>query len=368
MGLSTALALLRRGLRRVLVLEKHTVGHERAASSDHARAIRYEYSDAKIYSRMVGRSIPMWRELGERTGQELYVNSGVVCWGRGEAWHAHQSYLTLRELDVPIREITPQELCRLYPQFSVADMSYATINPEGGFLRASLCLAALASEVRALGGEIWEECEVVGLEEAAGGVSVGMADKESVTASRVALATGPWGAKLLPQLGVRVPLTANKQQSVFIGGLSAQFAPDNFPVFLNLDHDFYGFPLDPNGHLKVSIHMAGPTVDPDAPQSSDPAFTQKVLELVRTYIPDAALGQVARESTCMYAMTPDEDFILDYLPGRANVVVGAGFSGHGFKFGPLIGEMLAALLLEEQPEFPMERFSISRFTLPPVPR
>src|SRR5438552_18023317 len=136
MGLATAYALLKRGVKRVLVLEQHYVGHERAASSDSTRAIRYEYADSEMYSRMVGRSLQLWRELEGVTAAELYVNSGVVCWGRGEAEHAHQSYETLKKLGLPIREVTPEELCRIYPQFNVADMTYATMNREGGFLRA----------------------------------------------------------------------------------------------------------------------------------------------------------------------------------------------------------------------------------------
>src|SRR4051812_842578 len=116
MGTASAYALLLGGVRRVLVLEKHAVGHDRAASTDATKAIRYEYAEQVIYSRMVGRSIALWRELEAATGADLYVNCGVVCWGLGEQSFAQRSYETLKPLGIPIREMAPEELCRIYPQ------------------------------------------------------------------------------------------------------------------------------------------------------------------------------------------------------------------------------------------------------------
>jgi monomeric sarcosine oxidase len=361
MGLSAAYGLLRRGVRRVVVLEREHVGHDRAASTDDTKAIRYEYADQEIYSRMVGRSIEMWRDLQATTGADLYVNCGVACWGRTGDRHARLSYQTLSKLGVPIREVNVDELVRLYPQFDRADLVYATVNPEGGYLRASNCVHALERLVRELGGEIREQAQVVGLEPRRDGVVLRLADGDIVTANRAVLTTGAWGAKVLPQLGLTLPLTANRQQVVYMGGLGSEFAPDLFPVFLNLDHDFYGFPLDAFGLLKASIHEPGPVIDPDEVQMPGRDFEEQVLSLLRTYIPRAVLGDVRKSRMCMYAMTPDEDFVLDHFPGYDNVVVGAGFSGHGFKFGPLIGDLLAALVLGEQPQFGLEPFTLARF-------
>jgi monomeric sarcosine oxidase len=360
MGMATAYALLRRGVRGVVVLERESVGHDRAASSDDSRAIRYEYAGDEIYSRMVGRSIEMWRELEASTGADLYVNCGVICWGRSGEQHARLSYRTVSKLGVPIREVSPDELVRLYPPFARADIEYATVNPEGGFMRASHCLRALEGLVRDRGGEIREQSQLVGVEPGEGGVTLRLADGERIAATRAVLTTGAWGAKLLPQLGLRLPLTANKQQLVYIDGLDDMFAPGRFPVFLNLDHDFYGFPLC-GGLFKASIHRPGPVIDPEVVQTPDAEFVEEVLALLRTYIPDAARGEVRKSRMCMYAMTPDEDFVLDHVPGYSNVVLGAGFSGHGFKFGPVIGDLLASLLLGEQPAFDVSQFALARF-------
>lgn len=360
MGLATAYALLKRGIRRVVVLEKHTVGHERAASSDTTKAIRYEYGDSEMYARMVGKSIEMWRALERETEADLYVNCGVVTWGRDDAPHPRASFRTLERMGIPVREVTPEELCSVYPQFRVADMTYATINPEGGFLRAWNCVAALARRVREMGGEIREGAGLESVSSGDGGASIILTNGDSLQVSRVVLAVGPWSSTLLPRLGLSLPVTSHKQQVVYMSGLGGEFAPGPFPVFLNLDHDFYGFPLDADGLLKASIHLPGPLVDPDVPQRPSSSFTERILSLLNLYIPPAARGSVRLSRVCMYAMTPDEDFFIDSMPDQPNVVFGAGFSGHDFKFGILVGELLAALSLGEAPLHSLQPFSLAR--------
>ena len=362
MGLYTAYTLLRRGVRRLAVLERYTVGHDRAASVDTSRAVRYEYAANETYSRMVARVIPMWRELEALAGTDLYVPCGVACWGRAGDMHARQSFRTLTGMGIPIRQIGPADLVKMFPQFAVADIYYATYNPEGGFLRADECVQVLAKAVRDLGGEIIEGCQVVGVDESHGSVSVSDATGHEHKARKVVLAPGAWAARLLPKLGLAIPLTANRQQVLYIAGLGPEYEPGSFPVFLNLDHDFYGFPLDRNRMLKASIHRAGPVIDPDSAPAPDAGFDQAVLRLMRSYIPMAAAqGRLSHSRMCMYEMTPDEDFILDRLPGYENVVIAAGFSGHGFKFAPIIGEMVADMLTDREPEFPLSQFAISRF-------
>ena len=190
---------------------------------------------------------------------------------------------------------------------------------------------------------------------------IGIEGEEPVVASRVVLTPGAWGATLLPKLGLTLPLSAHRQQTLYIGGVSDEFSAEHFPVFLNLDHDFYGFPLDEQGLLKVSIHSPGTLVDPDTKTLPDASYAELLMSLVRTYIPLAAEGEVRMSRVCMYAMTPDEDFIIDRMPGHENVTFAVGFSGHGFKFGPVIGELVASLALGEEPEFSMQPFALSRF-------
>jgi glycine/D-amino acid oxidase-like deaminating enzyme len=213
-----------------------------------------------------------------------------------------------------------------------------------------------------LGGEIREDAGVAGFEETSEGVRLRLESGEEVVTNRALFTTGAWGASLFPSMGLRLPMTANKQQVVYVEGLGGDFATGTFPVFLDLDDNFYGFPLDAAGRFKSAIHEPGPLIDPYVPEPPDAEATDRVTSLLRRYIPRALQeGQVTLARVCMYAMTPDEDFIIDRFPGTHNVTLAAGFSGHGFKFAPLIGRLLAALALGEEPEFPLEPFSVSRF-------
>jgi glycine/D-amino acid oxidase-like deaminating enzyme len=148
---------------------------------------------------------------------------------------------------------------------------------------------------------------------------------------------------------------------MYLAGASPErFAVGSFPVFL-AEMECYGFPLQGPGWLKIGSHITGSTADPNAGYEPDEGEVAVVRDFIRRIIPDAAGLELAMVDRCMYDMTPDEDFILDHLPESERVIIGSGFSGHGFKFGVLIGELLAAMTLGEQPAFPLDRFSLARF-------
>jgi glycine/D-amino acid oxidase-like deaminating enzyme len=257
--------------------------------------------------------------------------------------------------------MTGEDLQRQYPQFSVPDARQVLLTSEGGYLRASLCVHTLSTLVRQLGGEIRQQVGVAGCETHGEGIHVRLNDGTGISTARLIETVGPWSAQVLAHMGLHVSVTADKQQVVYIGGLDSTFAANRFPVFICLDQFVYGFPLDAEGYLKLAVYQPGPAVDPDGLGDPDPVFTDRICQFLAETLPQASRGTVSKVRLCMYAMTPDEDFILDYFLRRPQIVVGAGFSGHGFKFAPLIGELLAALVLEEAPSFSVAPFAITRF-------
>ena len=144
------------GMKKLLLLEQHTLGHDRAASTDWTRAIRYEYAEQELYSRMVGRSIEHWRDLERSTRGDLYVECGSFAGGATSNWFARRSYLVLKEMGIPIEKLDSSALGELFPQFDCSRIAYATYNPQGGFLQGVRLHGAFASEVRRMGGEIRE--------------------------------------------------------------------------------------------------------------------------------------------------------------------------------------------------------------------
>jgi monomeric sarcosine oxidase len=359
MGLATGCALAGRGAH-VTVIERFAVAHQRGSSHGLTRAIRHEYGPAAIYTEMVARSLPLWSDLARETGRHLYTETGVLTLGQEHDDHTLPGLETMRAAGLPVDRLTPAECARRFPQFVPDGYDAITYNPRGGMLHADECLRALADRLRARGGALREETLVAGVEASAAGARVRLAGGETLAADRVVVTAGPWIHDILPEL--RLPVRVTHQQVLYLGGLpAARFGVGVFPVFL-AEMDYYGFPLAGPGWFKVASHIFGATHDPNVPQAIDPDEVAQVREWVRRVIPEAGEAPVVGTDACMYDLVADEDFILDRHPASPNVIVASGFSGHGFKFGVLVGEMLAAFALDEEPQLPLDRFRLDRFS------
>jgi monomeric sarcosine oxidase len=358
MGLAAGSALAGRGAH-VTVLERDRVAHDWASSHGLSRAIRHEYGDAAIYTEMVARSLPLWQDLQRESGRHLYTETGVLTLGTASDGHTLPGYDVMRAAGLPVERLSAAECRGRYPQFVPDAYDAITYNPVGGMLHASECLYALAERLRARGGELREGAHVVRVDSDGAGGRVTLADGTRLSAESVIVTAGPWVHDLLPEL--RLPVRATRQQVCYLAGLAPErFAAGVFPVFL-ARMEFYGFPLHGPGWFKVGSHTFGAEVDPNQPYAPDDAEVAAVWAFLRQVIPAAAGGRLIQVDRCMYDVTPDEDFILDYHPERPALVIGSGFSGHGFKFGILIGELLAALALRIPAEVPLERFRLARF-------
>ena len=359
MGLATGCALAERGAD-VTVLERHTVGHDWASSHGLSRAIRHEYGAEAIYTQMVALSLPRWAELSRETGMRLYTETGVLTLGQPDDGHTLPGYEVMRAEGLPVQRLSAEECRTRFPQFTPETFDAITYNPTGGMLHASQCLLALAERLRARGGQLREGAHVARVERDGEGGRVVLTDGEMLRADRIVVTAGPWIQDVLAEL--RLPVRATRQQVCYLSGLPrADYAVGAFPVFL-VGMEYYGFPLIGPGWFKVGSHRFGATVDPNDGYDGDEAEIAQVRAFLRRVIPSAADGKLELVDRCMYDVSPDEDFILDRHPDAPGVIIGSGFSGHGFKFGPLIGEMLAALALDEPPIVPLDRFRLARFS------
>ncbi|HEV2235208.1 MAG TPA: N-methyl-L-tryptophan oxidase [Ktedonobacterales bacterium] len=363
MGLATGCALAERGAR-VTVLERFTVAHASGSSHGLTRAIRHEYGREAIYTDMVARSLPLWRALQAESGRALYTETGILTLGQEDDGHTLTGLATMQAAELPVERLTPEACARRFPQFMTAEFGAITYNPVGGMLHASECLYALRDRLGALGGTLREGAAVARVEATDAGARATLADGDTLAADRVVVTAGPWVHDVLPELAL--PIRPTHQQVQYLGGLpAARFGVNSFPVFL-AGMDFYGFPLTGDGWFKVATHTFGRTQEPNAAQEVIAAEVERVRDWVRRVIPEAGAAPVVATDTCMYDLAPDEDFILDRHPASPRIIIGSGFSGHGFKFGPLIGELLAALALDAEPAVPLERFALARFAAGPA--
>ena len=358
MGLAAGAALAGRGAD-VTVLERHSIAHDWGSSHGLTRAIRYEYGAKAIYTDMVARSLPLWKELACETGRHLYTETGVLTLGTADDGHTLPGYEVMRAAGLPVERLTPRECQARFPQFRPAPDAALTYNATGGMLHASECVRALAERLRARGGAVREGVRVARVEPAGAGGVVLLADGSRLAADRVVVTAGPWIHDVLPDLSL--PVRATRQQVCYLSGLpAAAFGVGRFPVFL-ASMEYYGFPLQGQDWFKIGCHTFGPDVDPNAGYPPDESEVEAVRGFMRAVIPAAADAPLALVDRCMYDVTPDEDFILDHHPAGAGILIGSGFSGHGFKFGILIGELLAALALDETAAVPLDHFRLDRF-------
>lgn len=367
-GLSTANALLSNVKRRqrVTVLEQSTVDHERGTSHGFSRLLRFEYGSDLFYTNMVRLSLIRWRQLERATGRELYTRSGVVTLGMKHDRCTVPSYRLMRSLGLPVEQLQADKFHRRFPQFATSAFDTFIYNAEGGILHASSCLQALRDRVRDLGGEIRENSRIICLEHDRMNrpVQLRLASGEVLEADRVIVAAGPWVHHLLADM--RLPMRVTRQYLLYFAGLSPSlFAAGRFPAFLA--DTLYGFPIHRgcNGWVKVASHDPGATISPNDTTPPDQTVLTRIRHQLYELLPQLRAAQVARVDACMYDMSPDGDFILDRLFDDPRVVVATGLSGHGFKFGLLLGEVLSSMVCETEPVIPIERFGLNRFAVTP---
>jgi sarcosine oxidase len=247
-----------------------------------------------------------------------------------------------------------------WPAFQVPDDWHALYSADSGFLLTVPALRVMAHAARALGATVLERTQVVAWGAELDGVWV-ETPVDRYEAGTLVVTSGAWSTRMLAELDLPIQILRKTlwwQEVVD----PPQFEPDRFPVFITDSPagEIYGFPIYDVPGLKVANHAGGEIVDPETvDRSTRPGENRDCLELAARVLPGVT-ARVVKSAVCLYAMTPDTDFIVDRHPARPHVVFGAGFSGHGFKFAPAIGELLAELVADPAAET-IPRLRISRF-------
>jgi sarcosine oxidase len=363
MGSAALAALARRG-ERVVGFDRFAPGHDRGSSHGTTRVIRLGYFEHPSYVPLVRAAYPLWRELEARSRQALLTITGIVEIGApvsdliaGTLRSSRLHGLAHEILDAP-------RLMERFPAFQVPDDFVGVFQPDGGFVRAEPTVVALQELARHSGAELRMEERVLAVEPHRDGVAV-TTRRGDIRARIAIVAAGPWLKSLLPRLPM--PLRVTRQ---VLGWFEPapharpRFAAERFPVFLleNADGVFYGFPADADGVKVAKHHHRDEAVDPDHCNRTVSATDEAVIRIaLKAHLPDAD-GRLLAARTCLYTMTPDGDFILDRLPGCPQIIVAAPCSGHGFKFAPVIGEILADLATTGHTDHDISRFSLARFS------
>ena len=358
----TALSLLRAGAR-VTLVDAWGPGHLRSSSGGESRIIRGTYGPNQPYSKMTTRAMQLWTEHEERWQTRLLHRTGVLWLVTAQDDSFERSSLPcLREAGISYQELSVAELHRRWPQISLHDVRWGIYEPDGGFLRAQLACQAVLKAFLAEGGE-YRQAHILADDLEAGTLDgVTLRGGSKLKADYYVFACGPWLGKLFPEsIGDRIHVT---KQDVFFFGTPAgddSFSEKNLPVWADHSNRFlYGMPASEGCGFKIADDTRGPAFDPT---SGERTVSPEQLKVIREYLafrfPGMKGAPLIETRVCQYANTPDHHFIIDRHPRAQNVWLVGGGSGHGFKHGPAVGEIVAELALEDKAPDPW--FRISRF-------
>lgn len=362
MGSAAVYHLARRG-ERVLGLERFDIPHAMGSSHGVTRIIRLAYYEHPSYVPLLRRAYALWRDLQEAAGESLlYITGGVDAGPDGSAiFEGSRRSCELHRL--PHEILTSAELRERFPAYQLPPETRAVFQPDAGFVLPERCIVAHVEAAQALGAEVHGRERVLAWESRPGGVRV-ETDRGVYEAGRLVLSAGAWAGSLEPTLA-SLAVPERQVLAWFQPTAAALFRPSRFPVFvLAVDEGhFYGLPVFGVPGFKVGrFHHLREQVAPDLiDREAHPRDEDLLRGFARRYFPEGA-GPTMALKVCMFTNSPDEHFIIDVHPRDPRVVIAAGFSGHGFKFCSVVGEILADLATVGATHHDIGLFRLDRFT------
>lgn len=361
MGSATVYQLASRGFR-VLGLDRYNIPNRMGSSHGISKIIRLAYHEDPSYVPLVRRSYELWHQLEQLVGEKLYVQTGTIRGGPEQGSMFSGSLKACRIHQLPHEILDSNDLKRRFPSYSVPRDTMAVVQSEGGFLLSEKCISSYVFAAVESGAHVKGREPVFSWEPTEHGVRV-ETDREIYSAKHLVITAGPWMSSLISRLS---ELTKPEKQVV---GWFSPLAPDlfsveKFPVFgLEVPQGrFYGFPnFDGRGFKVGCYNHFKEQVDPDR---FDRDVSSADDELLRNFIGDcfpAGLGSTLALQTCLFTNTPDGHFILDRHPDYPQVSMAAGFSGHGFKFASVVGDIMADLVEGKDDNYDLHLFKLSRF-------
>jgi monomeric sarcosine oxidase len=360
MGLAAAWELAKRG-RRALVLEQFSLVHDRGAHSGNTRIFRHAYAEGPEYIPLVLRADHLWMDLEAETRTTVLHRVGILELAAPGHVHARRARDSAAHYNIDFQWLTPAEIRAAWPMIHVPDDWEAGFGPRAGFLDVEPALHAMIHCARQGGVELLDNTPVLAWGASAQGAWVGTADGQ-YDADALIVTAGAWAGRVLAQLAL--PLTIQRKVLWWLAVENpAWYTPERFPVFItdSVHGEVYGFPIYQQPGFKIANHAGGDPTDPDHVDRTVRDDEKHDVVGLASWFFTGVTPHVLRSAVCLYARTPDTHFIMDRHPEWRHVVIGAGFSGHGFKFTPAIGEHLVSLALDSNAP-PHRLFRLDRFT------
>jgi sarcosine oxidase len=374
MGSSACYYLAQRGYR-VLGIEQFDISHEFGSHAGQSRIIRKAYFENSDYVPLLNRACENWKALEEETATQLYYRTGLVYFGNPHHLLMQGVKQSASLYNIPLENVSTSSAQR-FPQFKIPDEFETLFEPDAGFVTPENAIQLYTKQAIKKGAEIHTNEKVLDWKKNGSGIVV-TTNKNIYRSNKLIITAGAWAGKMIPTLNNKIKVTRQ-----FVGWIKPRlngsstaknwndFTLNNFPCWLLADDTrpgcYYGFPILPESFggpagLKLAHHYPALETDPDNVDRQMNAEEEDDLKYVlNKYLP-GVFEWVLSYKICLYANSPDEDFIIDNLPGyEDHVAVACGFSGHGFKFVSVVGEILTDLI-DGKTKIPIEFLSARRF-------
>jgi len=369
MGSATCYYLSKRGYN-VLGLEQFDISHEFGSHAGQSRIIRKAYFEHPDYVPLLESAYKNWNRLEQETGEELYFKTGLLYAGTSNNEMITGVKQSAALYNIDLEQLNNADAAKRFPQFLFPKSFEILFEPEAGFLPPEKSIRLYATQAMKNKALIHSNEKVIEWKKEGDGLIV-KTDRSSYRCNKLIITAGAWAGKMIPGFTDKIKVTRQ-----FVAWIKTkddmQFALNNFPCWMVGDDEkhgcYYGFPLldtkkfgEPDG-LKLAHHFPKEVTDPDkVDRKTTENDIQNLTYCLNKYLP-GVFDSVLHTKICLYGNSPDENFIIDKLPGyEENVSIACGFSGHGFKFASVVGEILTDLAIDGKTDQPIEFLNTNRF-------
>lgn len=362
MGSAACYHLAKRG-KKVLGLEQFTASNHMGSSHGETRTIRRAYFEHSNYIPLLNRAYVLWEALEKKSQQKLLIKNGLVIYGDPASSVVFKGTAeSAQKYNIPVEILNHQDATQRFPLFHSDKKMSAIYEPDAGFLHVEKCVEAHAALAKNLGAMIHENEAVTDYTTSDKDVTV-VTKKDTYTADRLVITGGPWNIELLKDLGI--PLKLKRLVQYWFNAPLEFDLNHKTPCFaFHENNDFYyGFPMLDGKTIKLASHFARAAIQEPSEKNIREVPSDELTEMqkfIKRSLPKATT-KLDRFSPCIYTMTPDEHFVIDKHPKNNRVSFAAGFSGHGFKFSSVVGEILADLAIDGMTKHPIDFLRLRKF-------
>lgn len=350
----------------VVGLDQFERGHTLGSSSGKSRLIRKAYFEDPAYVPLLLRAYELWRDLERETRVKLLRITGLLMVGEEASEVIRGSLRSAREHSLPIDLLDKRDIKARYPTLQVHDGEVGVFEPGGGVLNPERAIEAQLTVASARGAKMRFGVVMKSWQATNDGFEINFDDGTTASARVLVLTLGPWFKAALNSLGI--PLRLQRNIQAWFSPRTRAYDASSFPAFLldrkTLPAPLYGFPDFGDG-LKAAFHGYGDFIDIENfdREIENKCDIDPLARCLEEWMP-GAVGDLREAKPCLYSLTPDEHFVIDHHPSYQNLILCGGFSGHGFKFAPVIGEIGADLALDGASRHNIDFLSLGRFHLP----